>query len=204
MQQLLLLSFTNYINIVYYIIFYILLIGYLFSLILMIVSNLNTSKVFFKNFNVFFYLKYILLLTFSISTILLVYLFFYYTYYYSFLIKLNLTNSFYYENDILNPKIILFENFLFSIDISGVILCILAFIVGFLSFLALDTRLYFSQIKFILMCHLLCLFIFLFVSVNNILLLFFFYECLLVPSFLFVYFVSPYRRSVQASLYFLI
>jgi formate hydrogenlyase subunit 3/multisubunit Na+/H+ antiporter MnhD subunit len=27
---------------------------------------------------------------------------------------------------------------------------------------------------------------------------------MLIPSFLFVYFVSPYRRGVQASLYFLI
>lgn len=204
MQQLLLLSFANYINSIYYIIFYILLGGYLSSFSLILLSKLNTSKVFFKNFNIFFFVKYILLLTFSISTILLVYLFFYYTYYYSYLVKLNILNSFYYENDILNPKIILFENFLFSIDINGIILCILAFIVGFLSFLALDTRLYFSQFRFILMCHLLCLFIFLFISVNNILLLFFFYECLLVPSFLFVYFVSPYRRSVQASLYFLI
>ena len=30
------------------------------------------------------------------------------------------------------------------------------------------------------------------------------YECLLVPSFLFVFFVSPSRRSIQASIYFVI
>ena len=33
---------------------------------------------------------------------------------------------------------------------------------------------------------------------------FFLYECLLVPSFLLVYFVSPSRRAIQASLYFII
>lgn len=43
-----------------------------------------------------------------------------------------------------------------------------------------------------------------FVIVNDVLLLFLFYEAMLIPSFLFVYFVSPYRRGVQASLYFLI
>jgi len=43
-----------------------------------------------------------------------------------------------------------------------------------------------------------------FVVVNDVLLLFLFYEAMLIPSFLFVYFVSPYRRGVQASLYFLI
>lgn len=34
--------------------------------------------------------------------------------------------------------------------------------------------------------------------------LFLLYECMLIPSFLFVYFVSPYKRGIQASLYFLI
>ena len=43
-----------------------------------------------------------------------------------------------------------------------------------------------------------------FAIVNDLLLLFLFYECMMIPSFLFVYFVSPYRRGVQASLYFLI
>lgn len=43
-----------------------------------------------------------------------------------------------------------------------------------------------------------------FVSVNDVLILFLFYEAMLIPSFLFVYFVSPYRRGVQAALYFLI
>jgi NADH-ubiquinone oxidoreductase chain 4 len=43
-----------------------------------------------------------------------------------------------------------------------------------------------------------------FTIVNDLFLLFLFYETMLIPSFLFVYFVSPYRRGIQASLYFLI
>jgi len=43
-----------------------------------------------------------------------------------------------------------------------------------------------------------------FVVVNDLILIFLFYEAMLVPSFLFVYFISPYRRGIQASLYFLI
>ena len=53
-------------------------------------------------------------------------------------------------------------------------------------------------------CNLLVLVIFFFVIVNDFLLLFLFYEGLLIPSFLFVYYVSPYKRGVQGSLYFLI
>lgn len=204
MQQLLLLNFSFFINWLYHFIFFSLIFGYLFSIILLLFSKISLFKVFFKNINFFFFIKYILIFSFSISSLLLILIFYYFIYYYSFLIKLNLNSSFYTNVDILNPKINLYNFFYFSMDIFGIILCILAFIVGFLSFLALDTRLYFSKIKFINMCHLLCIFIFLFVSVNNVILLFFFYECLLIPSFLFVYFVSPYRRSVQASLYFLI
>ena len=39
---------------------------------------------------------------------------------------------------------------------------------------------------------------------SNYLVFFFLYECLLIPSFLFVFFVSPSRRAIQASIYFVI
>ena len=39
---------------------------------------------------------------------------------------------------------------------------------------------------------------------TNIIIFFLFYELLLLPSFLLVYFVSPSRRAIQASLYFVI
>lgn len=43
-----------------------------------------------------------------------------------------------------------------------------------------------------------------FAAVTDVLLFFLLYEALLIPSFLFVYFISPSRRATQASLYFLI
>ena len=91
-----------------------------------------------------------------------------------------------------------------SLEFFGFIFIILAYIVGLISFLALDTRLYWKNIKFIFICNFLVFVILMFVVVNDLLLFFLFYECMMVPSFLFVYFVSPYRRGIQASLYFLI
>ena len=46
--------------------------------------------------------------------------------------------------------------------------------------------------------------VYFYVFSTNILLFFLFYELLLIPSFLVVYFISPSRRAIQASLYFLI
>jgi len=46
--------------------------------------------------------------------------------------------------------------------------------------------------------------VFFYVFSTNLLLFFLFYELLMIPSFLIVYFVSPSRRAIQASLYFLI
>lgn len=46
--------------------------------------------------------------------------------------------------------------------------------------------------------------VYFYVFSTNILLFFLFYELLLIPSFLIVYYISPSRRAIQASLYFLI
>jgi len=94
--------------------------------------------------------------------------------------------------------------FKLSLEFFGFIFIILAYIVGLISFLALDSRLYWKNIKFIFVCNFLVFVILMFVIVNDLILLFLFYECMMIPSFLFVYFISPYRRGVQASLYFLI
>jgi hypothetical protein len=70
--------------------------------------------------------------------------------------------------------------------------------------LTLDTRLYYKNIKYIFAFNIFVFVVYLYVSVSNILLFFLLYECLLLPSFLFVYFVAPSRRAIQASLYFVI
>jgi hypothetical protein len=91
-----------------------------------------------------------------------------------------------------------------SVDIFGLVILFLAYFIGFISLLALDTRLYFKNIKYISFIHIFILIVFFFVFSNNILILFIFYELLLLPSFLIVYQISPSRRSIQASLYFII
>ncbi len=97
-----------------------------------------------------------------------------------------------------------FLNFYFSIDFFGFIILTLAYIVGFYSLLAIDTRLYWKNIKFIYYFNIFLLIVFFFTSTSNILFFFLFYECLLLPSFFIVYIVSPSRRAIQASLYFLV
>lgn len=95
-------------------------------------------------------------------------------------------------------------SFYFSIDFFGVILLTLAYLVGFISLMVLDTRLYWKNIKYYFSFHIFLVIVYLYTTTNNLLLFFLFYEFLLIPSFLFVYFVSPSRRAIQASLYFVI
>jgi len=124
----------------------------------------------------------------------------------------SILNFFLYSNIIYNYSDLfffklplnLFWGLMLSIEFFGFIFILLAYIVGLISFLALDTRLFWKNNRFVFICNFLVFVIFMFVVVNDVLLLFLFYEAMLIPSFLFVYFVSPYRRGVQASLYFLI
>lgn len=89
-------------------------------------------------------------------------------------------------------------------DLFGFVLLLLAYIVGFLSLLTLDTRLRLVNFNFFIYFNYFVLVVFLFVVVNDILLFFFFYELLLIPSFFFVYYISYSKKAVQASLYFVI
>jgi hypothetical protein len=101
----------------------------------------------------------------------------------------------------------LFFNFFevsLSSDFFGLILLTLAYAVGILSLLALDTRIFYKTAKFYLFFHIFILIVFLFVTTSNLLYFFLLYEALLIPSFFIVYFVSPYRRALQASMYFVI
>lgn len=181
-------------------------VGYFISLLIFFYYKISNKQYMLQTLDTYFYIKLILFATFSLSTLTLILVFYNY-----FIFTINTSSSLYFSGYIYKSMDIvtklnvhdLFYIYL-SIDYFGILLCILAFFVGLLSFMALDTRFYWKNNNFLLMCHFLCITIFLFTSVNNIILLFFFYECLLVPSFLFVYFVSPYRRSIQAALYFLI
>lgn len=95
-------------------------------------------------------------------------------------------------------------NFKCSIEFFGYIFIILAYIVGVISFLCLDPQFYYKNMRFIFICNFLVLVIYLFTVTTDFLFFFLLYESLLIPSFLFVYYTSTYKRGTQASLYFLI
>lgn len=99
---------------------------------------------------------------------------------------------------------IFFFAYRFEIDIFGFILLLLAYSVGFLSLLTLDTRLSQVNFNFFIYFNFFVIIVFFFVIVNDIVLFFFFYELLLLPSFFFVYYVSYSKKALQASLYFVI
>lgn len=94
--------------------------------------------------------------------------------------------------------------FNFSLDFIGLIFSNLAFFVGLVSLLALDTRFYYNNIKFIFICNVLVITILVYTVTNDFFIFFLMYELLLLPSFLFVYFISPGKQSIQASIYFVI
>jgi len=92
----------------------------------------------------------------------------------------------------------------FSPDLFGIILFLLAVFVAFISFLTMDTRFFYKNMKYIIICYLLLFFIYLYSVCTDIFFLFFCYEGLLFPSFWLVYILSPNRRAVQSALYFLL
>lgn len=165
-------------------------------------ENLNKVKFIINNL-IKYFLLFILFLSFFINILTFII--------FIKIIIINSNNLIYYGfynnfSNLICLKIFL-NFFLFkklSIEFFGLIFIVLAYIVGFISYLALDTRIFWKNIKFMFTCNFLVIIIFFFVTVNDFLLLFLFYECLLIPSFLFVYYVSPYKRGVQGSLYFLI
>ncbi len=198
----LLLIYKTTLCALYNYIFVVLIVGLFLSLIFWYGSKLF----FWQNTNTttssFYVLRFILLATLSASTIISFVALYYLSIFVKLISKVNLYNVDFF---FLNSNILSSSNlFVFSIDFFGLILCCIAFFVALLSFLALDTRLYWKNARFIFICNILSLFVYLFVSTTDIILLFVFYECMLLPSFVFVYFVSPYKRAVQASLYFLI
>jgi NADH-quinone oxidoreductase subunit M len=127
---------------------------------------------------------------------------FYFYFYFQFLNK----NNFYLNGYLLLPQTNLrfFSFFDFSVDFFGLVLLFLSYFVGVLSLLALDNRIFWKNIKYVFSINIFILIVYFYVFSSNILVFFLFYEFLMVPSFLVVYYVSPSRRSIQASLYFLI
>lgn len=76
-------------------------------------------------------------------------------------------------------------------------------IVGFLVMFLADVKTFFYKITGVFAMFFFFYAIWLFVNESNILNLFLYYELFLLPSFFIVYFLSPNRRSILASIYFL-
>lgn len=91
-----------------------------------------------------------------------------------------------------------------AIDFFGMVIITLAYIIGFLSIFLLDNRLYWKNIKYIFYFNFFIFTVYMLVSASSILTFFLYYEMLLIPSFLVVYFLSPNRRTINASFYFII
>ena len=152
--------------------------------------------------NVYVYIKVGLLLFLGLSFFsFLVFLFLYH------LISVNLENYYVFNN---YPIVIAaahnidFFGLDYSIDFFGIVLLFLAYFIGLLSLMALDNRFFWKNVKYLFSINVFILVVYFYVFSNNVLLFFLFYELLLIPSFLIVYFISPSRRAIQASLYFLI
>ncbi len=165
------------------------------------------NKEIFLNYKTSFsYLKFLLIFFLIISFFLhMLFIWFYVKLVYSYFNDVNnlynfLSYSLFLDYNFFNK----FITFYFSVDFFGIILLTLAYLVGFISLLVLDTRLYWKNTKYFFSFHIFLLIVYLYTTTSNLLLFFLFYEFLLIPSFLFVYFVSPSRRAIQASLYFVI
>ena len=180
----------------------ILLTGTFISYLIYFFSYSNQYQNLIKYDGVYNLIKIILTLSLGLSYIFFIFfLYFFYSYYLS-ISTYSLFNTYQLiPNIYVNFFLFWFE---FSVDFFGLVLLFLGYFVGILSLLALDNRIFWKNIKYLFAMNMFIIIVYFYVFSTNILLFFLFYELLLIPSFLVVYFVSPSRRAVQASLYFLI
>lgn len=123
---------------------------------------------------------------------------------YSDIIYSDVTENYFNFFTHVNIKInFLFINYTINYDLFGLVIQFIGLFVGYLSYIVLDTRFFFKNIKYLTMFTIFSLIVILFTTTNNIIMFFLYYELLLLPSFLLVFHVSQSRRASQASLYFI-
>ena len=187
------ISFYYNIFLLKYIFLIVLFIFLINFLIYFFTKNIFEGKIFS-----FILIKYLSLVSYIFSTTFII------IYIYNYLYIVSQVNLNYYEDKYIILPYFYLLNINISLDLFGIILLLIALIVGLLSFFALDNKLFWTRSKFIFYLNLFILIVFFYVGTNNLLILFLFYEFLLLPSFLLVFFLSPSRKSIQASLYFVI
>jgi len=134
---------------------------------------------FFKKIIINFFIKIIFIILFII-------LYFYINYIY--LLNPNTYNILHYTSKI---------NFLgYSLFVTGIL-------VGFFIFFFSDSRIFYKNNFTIFYFFLFFILIWFFINETNYINLFFLYELFLLPSFYLVYTISPNRRSIPVSIYFL-
>ncbi len=146
-------------------------------------------------------------INYLLLTTLLIFSFYFMFLFYLYLKTLNSFLYFLHFNEFLYDRAFntfFVFNFQFTFDIYSYILILLAFFVGFFSLLASDSRIKNLNTNFFFYFHYFLLIVYLFVSIEDLISIFIFYELLLIPSFLFIYFISYTKKAVQASLYFVI
>lgn len=192
---------TLFSNILIYTIF-ILIFGVILSYIIYFLSYKNQMQNIIAYDNFYNLIKLLLLLTLSTSFVFFIFFLYFFYIFFNFVNNYNIFNNYLLlPTAQLNNSIVFFE---VSVDIFGIFLLFLAYFVGILSLLALDNRLFWKNIKYLFTVNIFIIIVFFYVFSTNMLVFFLFYELLLIPSFLVVYFISPSRRAIQASIYFLI
>lgn len=189
-----------------------LIITILFNIIFLVLSKNNEFQDFYKNDIIFLFVKFCINLSFLLICILQIFIFYFFIEY-----SKKTTNAIMFY-DILNFKTKVFfygnihdlyilDNFFsynYSIDSFGIVIQFLGLIVGYLSFIVLDTRFFYKNIKYLSIFCIFSLVVILFTTTNNFIFFFIYYELLLLPAFLLVNFLSQARRASQAGLYFII
>lgn len=93
---------------------------------------------------------------------------------------------------------------LLSLDLFGAALITLAYIVGFLSLFNFSDKIFWHNTRQSLLFNYFIVIVIMFVCADDIYMFFILYELLLLPSFVLVYYNSPNKKGISASLYFLI
>jgi len=179
-----------------------LIFGVVLSYIVYFVSCKNQMQNIITYDNIYNLVKLLLILTLGISFIFFIFFLYFFYIFFNHMGGYSVFSTYcVLPKTQINNSIDFFEA---SIDIFGIFLLFLAYFVGILSLLALDNRLFWKNIKYLFTVNIFIIIVFFYVFSTNMLVFFLFYELLLIPSFLVVYFISPSRRAVQASMYFLI
>lgn len=180
----------------------VLLVGTLVAYLVYFFSYKNQYQNIIKHDIVYNIIKLTLLLSLGLSFVCFILFLYFFYIYYNYMSNYSVFNDYKIISSLyLNMQYFWFE---FSIDFFGIILLFLAYFVGILSLMALDTRIFWKYIKYLFSMNIFIILVYFYVLATDILIFFLLYELLLIPSFLIVYYISPGRRAIQASLYFLI